>query len=169
MKRTILALLTVFILAHAPWYLLALGVQTLWMNPGHTQFSTEDDAYWDALRLEARLIDLGWAVNYSHDLNSGGQAAYGLTSQSEHTVWIDQSMHWNARFAVLAHEGGHILQPGWMTREQGEIFAETVSALVSRDGLREHARYLSRYKLDFMLITFMEWRQIYRAAAVLRD
>lgn len=92
-----------------------------------------------------------------------------MTNLHTHTVKVSEALHWNARFAVLAHEGGHIMARGYLNRAQHEAFAESVAALVARDGLREHARYLAEYRIDAILTMLVHWRAIYRAAGVLED
>lgn len=169
MKKTLLALLTLLILAHAPWRLMALVSETLVLSPTQLRFSQANDKYWDAIDLEVRLIGLGYEVGYHRGLELQGQAAYGLTSVGAHTVSVDADLHWNARYAVLAHEAGHILEPIWCSTRQGEAFAEMVSALVSHDGLREHARYLASMKVDVLMMALTEWPAIYHAAATLED
>ena len=169
MKKALFVLLLSTIAIHAPWRLMALAVETLVVQPGPTRFSSDNDKYWDALELEARLIDLGYMVGYGPQLIVNGQSAYGLMAPGEHVIMIDQRLSWNARFAVLAHEGGHVLQRGWYTRAQGEAFAESVAALVAHDGLREHARYMSGFKMDAIWVMLTDWRAIYRAARTLED
>lgn len=165
MKKYLGVLFIAFVLCYAPWRLMALGVEVLCMHPGPTRVTQDDSSYWQALSLELRLTDLGWVVTYQagmvdHDL-------YGMTSPSEHTVKVEQSLHWNARYQILAHEGGHTLEPGWLNRGQGEVFAEVVAMLVTHDGLREHARYLSRDKMGFLFTSLMEWQAMYNAAEML--
>jgi hypothetical protein len=70
---------------------------------------------------------------------------------------------------VLAHEGGHTLAAGWYGYEQREIFAECVATLMSHDGVREHARYLSGFKTELIMMVLTEWPKMYRAAALLED
>lgn len=169
MKKYLLAFIVGFALVSFPWRLAALGVEVLAMHPGPTRPTQSNGRFWDAMSIELRLLDLGWQVKYAASPEFNGQAAFGMTDPEHHIIVIDSALSWDMRFTVLAHEGGHVLEPGWMTRSQGEVFAETVSALASHDGLREHARYLARYKVDFVLISIMEWQGMYRAAAVLTE
>lgn len=169
MKKALLAFLMLGILVHAPWRLMGLIAETMVVSPGATRTSQADDQYWQALDLEARLVSLGWEVSYAPQLSYRGQQAYGLTDPNEHTVQIDETLHWNARFAVLAHEGGHIMARGYLSTVQSEAFAESVAALVSHNGLREHARYLAAFRTDAILTMLVQWRAIYRAADVLED
>lgn len=165
MKKFILAVLTVLILAHAPWKLIALGVEVFNVTPGLTRISRDDAHYWQALNLEERLIASGWSVKYAPIEGD----VFGETFPDRRAIVIEDRLHWNARYAVLAHEAGHTLQPAWATRNQGEVFAECVAALLAQDGLREHARYLAKYRGDFLLTVFVEWPAMYRAAALLED
>lgn len=169
MKRFILALLVLFIISHAPWRLMALVVETFVVSPGLTHTSTADDKYWEVLALEGRLTDMGWPVGYEASLNANGSRAYGVTDPRTHTITLDSTLHWSDRYAVLAHEGGHVLQPGWVGRVDGEIFAESVAVLVANDKIREHARYLSAHRFEVLMFIAVEWRAIYHAAAVLTD
>lgn len=165
MKRILLTVLTVFILAHAPWRLMSVAVDAFVVRPGFTQISSGDERYWDALQVEANIVRLGYRVEYAPNLISDGQRAYGITVYHERMVYIDESLHWNMRLAVLAHEGGHILAPWAMNEGQEEIFAEAVSAVVTGES-REHARYMSSRKQEIFTM-FAFWTRIYRAAALL--
>lgn len=169
MKRYVLAVLVAFIVAHAPWRLALLTATMLGVTPGLTHVTKDDSHYWQALNLERRLNELGWQVNYVRDLNIHDRVVYGMTFRDDRVIYVEEGLHWTARHAVLAHEGGHALQPGWLTADQGEVFAEAVATLVTRNGYREHARYLSSYKYDYLLVVVLEWRRIYRAAAWLES
>jgi hypothetical protein len=169
MKKALLAFLTLAILMHAPWRLAALVAETMVAHPGLTRVSDGNDKYWDVMALEARLVDLGWELKYEKHINIWGHEVYGLTNPEEHIIYVDADLSWNARFAVLAHEGGHVLQRGWYNRAEGDAFAEAVAALVAHDGLREHARYLSSFKMSAVWVMVTDWRAIYRAAGVLED
>lgn len=178
MKRIALVLLLAFIVAHTPWKLMALGAEVLVMTPGPYRASTSDSDYWETLRLEARVVALGYSVGYEKSLtmlsfeNGVPQLVrvWGSTDKGrDHKVMLEEHMHWNARRSVLAHEAGHILQPVWVNEDMAEAFAESVGMLVAHDGLREHARYLSRDKVTFFIIALTEWRAIYHSAATLED
>ncbi len=110
---------------------------------------------------------MGYSVGFGPNLELDGAKAYGITDTVNHLILIDRSLSWDARFSVLAHEGGHVLEPGWSSTAQGECFAEMVSTLVAHDGLREHARYLARFKVEAIVMLLTEWPAIYNAAAVL--
>ncbi len=167
--RSLLLFLMLGVFIHAPWRLAALAAETLVIAPGLTRTSDQDDQYWQALDLQRRLENMGWTVTYVPGISREGQKVYGVTDPSAHTITMDAGLRWNARLAILAHEGGHTLQSGWLTRNQGETFAEAVATLISHDGLREHARYLTGFRADAVLTILVEWRAIYRAAAVLED
>lgn len=169
MKRIMLAILATFVITQAPWRILMLAANVVLTPASQTRVSDRDDDYWRARTLETRLNELGWIVQYQSNLSYRGQTAYGITDPSEHTIFIDESLHWNTRFDVLAHEAGHAFQPGWMNRAQGEVFAECVSTLFTQRRIQDHARYLARYKPDFLLITALEWSAMYHATAALRD
>jgi hypothetical protein len=168
MRKLVLAFLALMILAHAPWRLLAVAAEAEVMSPGLTRMPQTSTHYWDELALEARLVDLSWEVGYQPHLNVDGIAVYGVTIPSHHAIFIEEGLSWDARYAVLAHEGGHTLQPGWLSERQDEVFAEMVAAVVS-GGVREHARYLSSSKVDVIVVLVTEWPAIYSAAAVLEN
>lgn len=168
MKR-ILQVLTLIILIHAPWRVMFTVIEAMYLTPGPTRFTTDTTRYWDEMYLEARLVGMGWEVGYQKDLDILGTKVLGLTNPRTHQIWIDADLPWNARYAVLAHEGGHTLQPVWVNNDQAEAFAELVAMLVARDGIREHARYLATHKTDTFLIALIEWPAIYHAAAALED
>ena len=165
-RQAVLAVLVAVILAHAPWRLSALFVETLAVDTGPVQLRASADGYWVAQRLEQRLSQLGWHVEYIPALNVWGMPVYGATFPGERAVRIAAELSWADRAAVLAHEGAHGLQPPRLTEGQSEVFAESVAMLVAHDGLREHARYLANLRGD-LIVMIVEWRAIYRAAAVL--
>lgn len=169
MKPVLLSILLTLIAVSFPWRLTLLGIQMLMLRPGLTRVVEDDSRYWDARAMESRLRGLGYSVSYTKHLNVMGVEIYGLTNTEEHTVQVDADLHWSQRFYILAHEGGHILQPYWVGRGEEECFAESVATLVSRNGIREHARYLSSHKLECAAFMLFEWPAIYHAAAVLED
>lgn len=164
MKKGLLAFLAAFILFNAPWRLATLYVDVLLMPSGFTRISNTDSRYWEVQDLQLRLERSGWTVIYKDGL-SANSGLLGMTTSDERTIYIDSSMHWDARYAVLAHEAGHTMQPFRLTSNQGEAFAESVAMLISHDGYREHARYLSALKTDFLVEAVADWRAIYRTAA----
>jgi hypothetical protein len=166
MKRIAIALLLAFALEHAPFRLAALVTETLVMKPGPVRVVHPNDRFWDAIDLETRLLSMGWQVMYRPILGAG---LFGVTDSRQHTITVDSSLKWNARYAVLAHEAAHTLQPFWLSTEQGEAFAEIVSMLLCHDGLREHARYLADKKVDVVLVALVEGAAAYHAVAVLTD
>jgi hypothetical protein len=169
-KKAVLVFLLLAIVVHAPWRLAGLVVETLVMHTGPTRMAHGTDKYWDVMALKSRLVDLGWEVKYEKKLIVfPGTPVYGLTIPDEHTIYVNADLSWNARYAVLAHEGGHVLQRGWYNQAEGDAFAESVAALVAHDGLREHARYLSSLKMSAVWIMVIDWRAIYRAADVLLE
>lgn len=169
MKRALLTLLLAFIVVSAPWRLMALSTQLFVVHPGLVRVATTDVHYWDALALEARLEGMGWSVTYAPSLVFNGTPAYGLTNPMLHAITVDSALHWDARYAVLAHEAGHTLEPTWVSRTEGDCFAEGVAALVVGDPLREHARYMSPTPWQCSMFFVVEWPRVYRAAAVFVD
>lgn len=165
MKKLVAILLLAFVLEHAPFRLAALVIETCYMPPSLVRMSHETDRYWDTLNLQLTLERMGWNVTYESNLMDG--AAYGVTFFEPRAIQIETKLMWNDRLAVLAHEGGHTLQPRRLTSEQGEVFAEAVAALVAHDGLREHARYLAQHRAS-LLTAVVYWQEIYRAADMLR-
>ena len=150
------------ILNHAPWRLMALAVETFVVDEGYVRISQADDHYWRCLDLAARLERLGWTVTYE-PLSA---SYFGVTDPHDHTIRINETLHWNARLATLAHEAGHVFQPARLTQNQSEMYAESVAALVAHDGLREHARYLATLKGDLVTM-IMYWPDIYNVAGML--
>jgi hypothetical protein len=153
----------------APWRVMTFAPEVLIMHPGHVRGDKGTNRYWEALSLEAKLETMNWSVTYASDIKVDGREAYGVTDFEKHAITIDADLSWNQRLAVLAHEAGHTMQPGWVTARQSEAFAETVAMLVSHDGYREHARYLAQHKMDTLFMLFVEWPAMYHAAAVLED
>lgn len=168
-KKLALALLLAYIVEHTPWRLLALLGETLVVKPGRTQVVKGTARYWDVLALEMRLAAMGWTISYDRHLHGG--RAYGLTDNEAHTIQIDADLEWDARYSILAHEGGHALQSAWewVNEEDGEAFAESVAYLVAQNGVREHARYLSTHKLALLSTIVFKADRVYRAAALLQE
>lgn len=167
-RTLVLTALLAVIAVGAPWRLLRMTADVLVMKAGPTRFSQDDDQFWDAQRMERKIRSFGYEVNYQHGLNWMSQPVYGLTIKSEHSVSVEADLHWNARYAVLTHEAGHILSPHYLDRSMDDVFAESVAALVT-GGLPEHARYLTDNKLLFLSTAVQEWQSMYHAAAVLQD
>lgn len=165
MKRILCAILLAYCLAGLPWRLMGLFVQVMESQPGYVQVTTDDQGFWRAQNLQGQLEAWGWDVSY---VNLRQRGLYGLTSPQAHTIQVDKDLHWSDRYAVLVHEAAHTLQPGWLDKDQEEVFAESVAALLDPHGMREHARYLSTRKETFMLTSLIEWPYIYAVAAVLR-
>lgn len=168
MKKLLLTTLLAFISLTAPWRLMALGAETMVMRPGHVRSQAGQDKYWLAQDLEVRLNRMGWKVLYTPKLVENSNAL-GLTSYFERTIQIEESLSWNERYSVLAHEAGHTQQPFRLTPEQGEVFAESVSTLMAGSGIREHARYLASLKPNVLEVLFVLWPDIYKAAATLEE
>ena len=152
-----------------PFRIMALAAETFWVHPSDAHYSTGTDHYWDALTLEATLESRGWAVGYADNLVFYGVPAWGLTNPVQHVIYVDRSLYWNARFAILAHEAGHTMQPSWLNQEEADCFAESVSALVARDDLRSHAHYLARARWTCIGTMLAAFPEMYRAAATLED
>lgn len=169
MKRGLLTFLILTILAHAPWRIWGLAAETMVVHPGLTHMSQANDKYFEAQALQGRLETIGWSVSYVRNLNMHGLQLYGLTNTDEHTIYVEEDLSWNARYAILAHEGGHTLQRGWYSRAEGEAFAEAVATVVTHDGIREHARYLAPFKMDALWMLLFDSSAVYRAAGILQD
>ena len=171
MRKLVLALLLAFIVEHAPWRLMALFAETFVTRPGLTRVVQTNNRYWDALALQERIEELSYTVEFTKDLTYQGVPVYGLTMSSRHSVQVEAALSWDARYAVLAHEGGHMAlgQSPMYTSEEHEAFAECVALLISHDGIREHARYLSTHKLALFTVIALDSARIYRAAAILQE
>lgn len=163
---------TVFFLLvalHAPWRVMTLATQVFFLAPSRVHVDNGTSRYWEALSLESKLEMMNYSVTYASGLEVDGNDVYGVTDMTRHAIVVDAGLSWNARLAVLAHEAGHTLQPGWVTTRQAEAFAETVAMLVSHDGYREHARYLAQHRMDALFMMVVEWPAMYHAASVLED
>lgn len=163
MSRIQLVLLVVLVMLF-PWRLASLTASVFLARPGLVHVSEDESHYWDAQQMEARLDDLGWKVVYDPTLRARNM--YGLTVPQTHTIYIDEHLHWTWRYAVLAHEGAHVIQPAWMDEAEGEVFAECVSTLVAGFEV-EHASYLAHRKLTFLEVMLVEHDAMYAAANVL--
>lgn len=166
MRRLLSVILLTLLALTIPWRLAALFAEALVVSPGLTRTQSGTDDYWAALDLQARLERLGWAVQYKPGL-ADDCGCYGLTSFHSRDIYIEDALSWNARFAVLAHEAGHTLEPPRLTENQGEVFAEAVATLIARDGLRDHARYLASMRGDLFTMVAYE-REIYATVATLQ-
>jgi hypothetical protein len=163
MRKILLTILLTIIVFGAPWRLMVLVGEAFAITPSHSVLSPNNDEYWREQALEMRLRSMGWQVFYETDMNYMGQPVYGLTDSSEHIIRIEKSLSWNARFAVLAHEAGHTVQPWWLDRMEGDVFAESVATLITGN-IREHARWLSVAKFETLFTILTEWPRIYTAA-----
>lgn len=170
MRKVILAALLTVVALSAPWRLMMFSVETLMMRPGVLRTTQSNEHYWDAMSLESRVVALGYTVKYLKQPLYPGRAAYGVTLPAVHLIAIDEALSWDDRYSVLAHEAGHVLQPGYLDYDAGEVFAESVATLVTTNHrFREHARYLASLKGAFIVTVAAEWQAIYHAAAVLED
>jgi hypothetical protein len=169
LKHKIAAGLLVVLGYMMPWRLSIMAAETFLVTPGHTRLSGGVDRYFEAIDLEWKLTTLGWTVVYEPEPMLMGQPALGITYSSEHRIVVDKALSWNDRYVVLAHEAGHTLQPGWVDRNEAEVFAEGVAMLVTQTGPREHARYLAGVRGDAILMVISESAAMTHAAALLGD
>lgn len=169
MKELLVTALLGWIALTFPWRLATLGVATLVVSPGLTQFSTAHDHYWDVQNFEYKLGAFGWEIVYTKDLRFQGSPAYGVTSPAERKIYIEESLSWDGRWTVLGHEAGHVFQPAWVDRDQGEVFAQGVSLLLTHSSVRELARHIAGHKLTALEVLIAEHSAIQHAADVLRD
>jgi len=107
---------------------------------------TGNDLYWPAQELQAVLF----VINGARVVYGSAEGYSGITYWETRQIAIDERLSWNARFEVLAHEAGHVLQPQGLTQIEGEVFAEGVAYLVLRhyghDRIELHAYYLAARK-----------------------
>jgi hypothetical protein len=176
MRKYILASILALVLCFVPWRLYALLGETFFVHPGLTRTVETNKRYWDVAILQERIEELGYPVKYTPGLTVQinmfqMMPVYGVTRKNNGNVSIEveEGLSWDARYAVLAHEGGHIFQSEIYSGAEGEAFAEAVAMLVSHDGIREHARYLSNKKWALFTIIALDSDKIYRAAAVLQE
>jgi hypothetical protein len=175
-KKYVVAALLAAYLLFIPWKLVALLAETLVVHPGLTRTVQTNDRYWDTLVLQERIEELGYPITYTKGLTIQANLfqmvpVYGVTRKDDGKVSIEveSELSWDARYAILAHEGGHIFQSELYSHEEGEAFAEAVAMLVSQDGIREHARYLSNKKFALLSVIVLDSARVYRAAAVLSE
>lgn len=171
LKIALVGWLVVTVLLTFPWRLLVLTTEALAMEPSMVQQRADHDHYWDAQTLEVRLqVRYGFEVVYVPALLEDNHV-YGRTMWwPKRQIEIDEGLSWSERWRVMTHEAGHVLQPQRLSTQEKEVFAEAVSALLTGDGLREHARYLAEVKVALPLTMLLEWQRIYAAAdALARD
>lgn len=166
LRSIILILMLGFSAEHAPWKLMVLYTEAMTIQNGITRVPMTNGHKWEAEDLKARLEFLGWDVEWTDDLG-GMCGCYGLTNPRTRHIDIDSALSWDARFSVLAHEAGHTLQMQRLTENQGEVFAEAVSTLVSHDGFRDHARYLAAMRGDLWIL-FAYAGEIYQVAGLVQ-
>lgn len=175
MKKVVALILALYIAVYTPWKLCALMGETFFVSPGLSRMATTQVRYWDAGILKERIEALGYPVSYTKDLvvptMFGSIPVYGLTMKGDGkvSIGVEAGLSWDARYVVLAHEGGHIFQTERYSEAEGEAFAEAVATLVAHDGIREHARYLAGKKLALFTILMLDSAKVYRAAAVLTE
>lgn len=164
--RILMFVLLLHVATQLPWRLAILGAEAAIVHPNLARMSQDNEWYWDAMSLEAKLVEVGYTVKYIDGLERTG--FYGMTIWSEHTVFVEKSLHWNNRYMILAHEAGHVLSPVYLRGEpEREVFAEAVASLVCRCGYRENARYLASVRGSLSTL-FWYSSDIYRVAAFLR-
>lgn len=176
MRKYVVVALLACVWNLTPWRLLALLSETFVVHPGLTRVVQTNERYWDTMSLQERINELGYSVKYTKGLviQTGMfevTPIYGLTKKGEGSIAIEieAGLSWDARYAILAHEGGHIFQSEMYSQAEGEAFAEAVAMLISHDGVREHARYLANRKLALFTLIALDSARIYRAAAVLME
>ena len=74
-------------------------------------------------------IDIGYLPSDAEELHG----AYGISYHAGDQLFIRlrQDLSINGSIEVLAHEAAHLFQPPYLSRPQGDVFAEIVSAHVS--------------------------------------
>jgi hypothetical protein len=101
--------------------------------------------------LEKRLADWGVTVGEIPPTFGG----IGLASAENRTILLKPGLSVNARFEVLAHEAGHLLQPPTLGDQAvAQLFAELVGVGVqkfygSQTAELVAARYLAQFKYAF--------------------
>lgn len=166
-KSFVLGVLLTFLWVVTPFRLLALSTTMFFVHPSPPHFSADDNGYWQALELERRLMGMGWQVQYPAQVMGG--MAYGATDPDRHLVLVEESLHWSARAAVLAHEAGHTVEPTWVGRVEGDCFAESVATLITDAGYWDHARFMASARWTCLGVILTEFPAIYHAAALLQD
>lgn len=89
----------------------------------------------DALAaLYIRLTELRIDVQYLPADDPELRGAYGISyaaGSEQLFIRLRQNLSINGSIEVLAHEAAHLFQPPYMTRSEGDVFAEIVSAHVA--------------------------------------
>lgn len=78
-------------------------------------------------------VDLRIDVEYLPAEDPTLRTAYGISYNAGENLFIKlrQDLSVNGTIEVLAHEAAHLFQPPYLTRSQGDVFAEIVSAHVA--------------------------------------
>ena len=97
----------------------------------------------DLLKLQ-RLVEIVLGVQVQQAGAPPGTA--GVSSREHRIIALDGTLSPNAKLQVLAHEAAHILQPGDMTKQEAEVFADAVSLLVTGDDAHVYSQYLAGSK-----------------------
>lgn len=120
-----------------------------------------DDAASLLASLERRIADRLSAVIVYGETASYGDDIAGLSfiADGKPHILIKAALSSRARLVVLAHEGGHLLQPPFIGNQASEVFAAGVGFLVCRrlgKPMDEfHEGYLAQLKSDLdVLVTF---------------
>lgn len=86
-------------------------------------------ALYDRLVTELR-IDVQYLPADDPVLRGAFGISYAAGSEQLH-IRVRQNLSVNGTIEVLAHEAAHLFQPPYMTRQEGDVFAEIVSAHVA--------------------------------------
>ena len=86
-----------------------------------------------AALYEHLTVDLGIDVLYLPSETPELRGAFGISwaAGSHLFIRLRQDLSVNGSIEVLAHEAAHLFQPPYLTRSQGDVFAEIVSAHVA--------------------------------------
>lgn len=83
--------------------------------------------------LYAHLSELGIEIQYLPAEDEELHGAYGVSWGTGEVAFIRlrQDLSVNGSIEVLSHEAAHLYQPPHLTRSQGDVFAEIVSAHIA--------------------------------------
>lgn len=123
--------------------------------------------------FNAHLIQLGIEIAYLPKEDTVLRGAFGVSYSAGERMFIRvrQDLSINGTIEVLAHEAAHLYQPPYLTRPQGDVFAEIVSAYVADrlgvpDAAQTSALWLRQHKPSLRMALDLQ-REIEHVAHIL--
>ena len=132
-----------------------------------TRIADGVDRYHEAKNVERVIIGvLGYRMEYWPQVHLDGDAM-GETWLDQRLIVVREDLSWNRRLAVLAHEGGHALEPWSLRGADAEVFADAVAYVVTQGPRSAYAAHIAMYKGSIHIIVDFD-AEIRWAAAILR-